>query len=272
LKVLGIITEYNPFHNGHEYHIEKAKEITKADAVIVLMSGSFTQSGNIAICDKFTRAKIAIAHGADVVLELPYIYANSSAESFASNAINLLHQLNVVDFICFGSETSDITILNNISHKILQNESNIWKKIQNYLKDGISFAKARELALTHFLTLEEITTISSSNNILGLEYINQLQRLHSPIIPFLIQRSDTHNHNYTSATHIREMLNCKKLDKIQDYVPNDTFNLLQEKKWLNNKALFPLLKYKIMCISTKELQNIAEISEDYNDKHVPDID
>lgn len=140
------------------------------------------------------------------------------------------------------------------------------EKDTKLLKRWGFFRKARELALTHFLTLKEIAIISSSNNILGLEYINQLQRLNSTITPFLIQRSDTHDPNYTSATHIRELLNNKNLDSIPNYVPNDTFRLLQEETYLNNESLFPLLKYKIMCLSTKELQNIAEISEGFENR------
>ena len=102
MKVLGIIAEYNPFHNGHKYHIEEAKKQTKSDYVIVVMSGNFTQSGNIAIYDKFTRANFATEYGVDLVIELPTIYATSSAESFAFGAVSLLNSLGIVNYICFG--------------------------------------------------------------------------------------------------------------------------------------------------------------------------
>ena len=129
MSTVGLITEYNPFHNGHVYHINKAKEITNSDGVIVVMSGSFTQSGNIAIYDKFKRANVAINSGADLVIELPTIYANSSANYFAFGAINLLNKLNIVDAICFGSENDNIDTLINIAQFLILNDSKIQSEI-----------------------------------------------------------------------------------------------------------------------------------------------
>ena len=121
MKTVGIIAEYNPFHNGHKYQIQKAKELTGADTVIVIMSGSFTQQGNIAVVDKFKRAEMAIKSGADLVIELPTIYAVSSAEMFAYGAVSILDKLNIVDYLVFGIECYDIDILDSIATKLVSN-------------------------------------------------------------------------------------------------------------------------------------------------------
>ena len=121
MKIVGIIAEFNPFHNGHKYLIEKAKEITRADLAICIMSGSFTQAGNLAIQSKFDRAKSAIENGFDVVIELPAIYATSSSEYFAFGAVNILNSLGCVDYLCFGSETGNTDSLISIAKKLLDN-------------------------------------------------------------------------------------------------------------------------------------------------------
>ena len=166
MKIVGIIAEFNPMHNGHQYLIKKAKELTGADYAICLMSGNFTQAGNIALTNKFNRASTAIKNGFDAVIELPTIYATASAEFFAYGAVNILNSLNCIDYLCFGSETGNVDILINIAHKLIKNEENIWESITISLKEGISFAKAREYAISKFLTQSEVEISSSSNNIL----------------------------------------------------------------------------------------------------------
>ena len=147
MKTVGIIAEYNPFHNGHKYQIEKAKEITGADTVIVIMSGCFTQQGNIAIVDKFQRAEIAIKNGADLVIELPAIFATCSAEMFAYGAVNILDKLNTIDYLVFGTECDNIDVLNNIANQLISNKNIIDASIKNKLKNGISYAVARDNTL-----------------------------------------------------------------------------------------------------------------------------
>ena len=117
MKIVGIIAEFNPMHNGHQYLIKKAKELTGADYAICLMSGNFTQAGNIALTNKFNRASTAIKNGFDAVIELPTIYATASAEFFAYGAVNILNSLNCIDYLCFGSETGNVDILINIENK-----------------------------------------------------------------------------------------------------------------------------------------------------------
>ena len=125
MKTVGIIAEYNPFHNGHKYQIEKAKEMTGADTVIVIMSGSFTQQGNIAAVNKFKRAEMAIKSGADLIIELPTIFSTSSAEMFAYGAVNILDKLNTLDYLVFGTECNNIDVLNSIVDKLITNKTAI---------------------------------------------------------------------------------------------------------------------------------------------------
>lgn len=275
MKVLGIIAEYNPFHNGHKYHIEQAKKITNSDYVIAIMSGNFTQTGNVSIYDKFTRAKLATEYGVDLVIELPTIYANSSAESFAFGAISLLDDLNIVDYVCFGAETDNIEVLKNIS-KIINNKNNdITLKIKEILKNGVSYPVARENALKDYLNDDEISILNKSNNILGIEYLKALDRLNSSITPICIKRESSDfnevilnekSDRFTSATSIRNMINQNKIDLVEKYVPALTYTTILNKDALFNDKLYKILKYKIITSTTDRLKDISEVTEGLENK------
>lgn len=142
MKVLGIIAEYNPFHNGHLYHLKKAKEIIKPDYTIVIMSGSFTEQGNIATYDKFTRSTLTILEGVDLVIELPTIYATSSSENFAYGAIKILNDLKIVTHIAFGSECENIETLKSIAQKTLKHNEQIIKSTKQEMKRRYIFYKS----------------------------------------------------------------------------------------------------------------------------------
>lgn len=285
MKVVGIIAEYNPIHNGHIYHIQKAKEITNSDFCIVIMSGNFTQTGNIAIYDKFTRAKLAIANGADLVIELPTIYANSSAEHFAFGAINILNKLNIVDSICFGSECDNINLIHYICDILIEKENNIWKDINLILKTGISFATAREKILSEYLSSEQISILNKPNNILGIEYIKNIKRLKSKITPFLIQRETSEfneyilnrnvnkksNNNFTSATSIRESIKHHNISILKKYVPTNTYDTIKSTKPIFNDDLYNLLKYKIITTTSEQLKEIFEVTEGLENKILKEI-
>ena len=235
MKVLGIIAEYNPMHTGHIYHISKAKEITGCDTVIVIMSGSFTQQGNIAIINKFERAKQAIQNGVDLVIEIPSAFASSDAGNFAYKSVSILNDLNV-DAICFGAETDNIDRLKLISETLIYKDKEIWNEIKNELKKGISFAKARNNSLNKFLNEDDINIILSPNNILALEYLKTLKVLNSNIIPFAIHRESNFNSHilencYTSSTSIRKALENKcNLNDIQKYIPENISKYLKNNK------------------------------------------
>lgn len=271
MKVLGIIAEYNPMHTGHIYHISKAKEITGCDTVIVIMSGSFTQQGNIAIINKFERAKQAIQNGVDLVIEIPSAFASSDAGNFAYKSVSILNDLNV-NAICFGAETDNIERLKLISETLIYKDKEIWIEIKNELKKGISFAKARNNSLKKFLNEDDINIILSPNNILALEYLKTLKVLNSNIIPFAIYRESNFNSHmlencYTSSTSIRKALENKcNLNDIQKYISENVSKYLKNNKIIFNNDFFEILKYKIISMNENDLKEINGVSEGIENK------
>ncbi len=271
MKVLGIIAEYNPMHTGHIYHISKAKEITGCDTVIVIMSGSFTQQGNIAIINKFERAKQAIQNGVDLVIEIPSAFSSSDAGNFAYKSVSILNDLNV-DAICFGAETDNIERLKLISETLIYKDKEIWIEIKNELKKGISFAKARNNSLNKFLNEDDINIILSPNNILALEYLKTLKVLNSNIIPFAIHRESNFNSHIlenccTSSTSIRKALENKcNLNDIQKYIPENVSKYLKNNKIIFNNDFFEILKYKIISMNENDLKEINGVSEGIENK------
>ena len=176
--VLGIIAEYNPFHNGHLYHILKSKELTKDDYVIVLIGGNFTQRGEGSIVDKWTKAEMAIAGGADLVIELPSLYSVSSAENFADGAVKILNSLKVVDHLSFGAECQELNKLNIIANVLYEEPKDFKAFLNDELSKGISFPKARENAILSYLQdFSYKNILSEPNNILGIEYLKALKIL-----------------------------------------------------------------------------------------------
>ena len=167
--IVGLITEYNPFHNGHVYHILESKKITKSQHVIAVMSGNFVQRGEPAIFNKYIRTRAALLNGVDIVIELPVLYACASADIFAFGAVDILDKTGIVDSLCFGSEDADINRL-YLAAKILSNETYEFKNfIKNEMLKGISYPQARLNALST-LTGEDMSYLSSPNNILSVEY------------------------------------------------------------------------------------------------------
>ena len=226
-KVLGIVAEYNPFHNGHLYHIEQSKKITGANYTVAIMSGNFTQRGSTSLIDKWSKAEIAIQSGIDLVIELPVLYSISSAENFAEGAIKILESLKVVDYISFGAETEDIQILNKFA-EVLCNEPKEYKTLLAHeLKKGISFPKARENALLMYLNdiRKYANVLSSPNNILGIEYLKALRKFKSKVQPVSIPRYEAGYHdldfsgNIASSTAIRNMIKNNGFNALPSLVP-----------------------------------------------------
>ncbi len=203
LKINGIIAEYNPFHSGHKYQLEESLRLTGAYHTVVVMSGNFVQRGAPALLDKYARAEAALRCGADLVLELPVLYAAASAEYFAAGAVALLDSLGAVTHLCFGSECGDIGQLCRIAHAFSEEPEDYRAALKSFLKEGDSYpgARARALALTRPSDLpenwEEI--LSSPNNILGIEYIRALQRLGSQIQPVTVKRLGAGYHDSLRA-------------------------------------------------------------------------
>ena len=268
MKVVGIIAEFNPFHNGHKYLIQEAKKKANADFVVVLMSGSFTQNGNVAIYDKFKRAKAAIENGVDLVIELPTFYSISSGEYFATGAIDLLNKLNIIDYVFFGSESGDINDISDIANVELINKEQILKLTKEEMKKGITYAKAHENALKSYLTPPQIKELQKPNNILAIEYLKALKKTNSKIIPYTVKRkgnsiSDTNiekEENFTSATSIRQYIMLKKdLKILEKYVPDDMYEIMLTQKPLLNDDIYNIIKFSILN-NMKNIQNLQSIN------------
>lgn len=278
MKVVGIIAEYNPFHNGHQHHILEARKQTGADYVIVVMSGNFVQRGAPSIINKYSRAKAALESGADLVFELPVIYSTASAQYFSLGAISLLDKLGLVDYVCFGSESGDIESLTYIAKYLHNNSYEYNKDINNLMKNGITFPEARQIAIKNNNNTIDDNVISSPNNILGIEYIKAILELNSNIIPVSISRIESAYHepnlnlnknigSISSATGVRKAIaSSSNIDIIRQHVPNTSFNIIKNEY---NKT-FPiyqndfsqLLKYKLLQESKESLTQYVDVSSD----------
>ena len=221
MNVTGIIAEYNPFHNGHLYQLEKARNDTNADYLIVVMSGDFVQRGELAVLDKYTRASMALNSGVNLVVELPVNYAVSSAESFAAGALKVLDYIKA-DSIAFGSESGNIERLSKLAHILCDNEDTLYKEISKYTANGISYAAARQKVVEKLTDKDTAAMLTSSNNILAVEYLKAIIKNNYAIKPYTIKRQgDSYNDTdirseYASATALRGNL---KADNISKYIP-----------------------------------------------------
>ncbi len=221
MKAVGLVTEYNPFHNGHLYHLNKAMELTGADISVAVMSGDFVQRGEPAVLDKYTRTSMALNSGVNLVVELPVNYAVSSAESFAAGALKILDYIKA-DSIAFGSESGDIERLSKLAHILCDNEDTLYKEISKYTANGISYAAARQKVVEKLTDKDTAAMLTSSNNILAVEYLKAIIKNNYAIKPYTVQRQgDSYNDTdirseYASATALRENL---KADNISEYIP-----------------------------------------------------
>lgn len=221
MKAVGLVTEYNPFHNGHLYHLNKAMELTGADISVAVMSGDFVQRGEPAVLDKYVRASMALNSGVNLVVELPVNYAVSSAESFAVGALKVLDYIKA-DSIAFGSESGDIERLSKLAHILCDNEDALYKEISKYTANGISYAAARQKTVEKLTDKDTAAMLTSSNNILAVEYLKAIIKNNYAIKPYTVQRQgDAYNDtdirsDYASATALRGNL---KADNISKYIP-----------------------------------------------------
>ncbi|MDO5382578.1 MAG: nucleotidyltransferase [Eubacteriales bacterium] len=240
MKAVGLITEYNPMHNGHLYHISEAKKISGADLTIAVMSGNYVQRGEPSIIDKYSKTKIAMESGIDLVIELPAVYSLLSAEGFAKGAVGICNHL-YVDSIVFGSESGDINQLDCIA-SLLVNESEEFKEIvRKYSSQGESYASSRQLAVKSILGEQYSSLLSDSNNILGIEYLKAVKTLKYDIKTYTIKREGSEYNdeninkcNYSSATSIRNIILNPQytheniVNTIKNNVPNSLLNYINE--------------------------------------------
>ena len=232
--ILAVISEYNPFHNGHVKHLAYSKQLTKAEFSIAIISGNFVQRGEPSIVDKWTKAEMALKAGFDIVIELPTLYAISSAENFAEGAIKILNSLGIVDFLSFGSELGEISPLNDLANILYKEPKELSLLINQHVKTGVSFPRAREMALMQYFSghPKYKQALTNPNNILGIEYLKALKKYKSPIKPITIKREYSDHNSITikkgiaSSSTIRMMLQKKK--NIHTVVPFETYELLEK--------------------------------------------
>lgn len=275
--MLGIITEYNPFHNGHKLHIEKSKLKTNSQHCIVVMSGNFVQRGEPAILDKYTRTKMALLNGADLVIELPIIYSTASAELFSLGAVDILQKTRIVNKMCFGSETGNLDDFFNIAN-ILVDEPICYKQsLQKNLKKGLSYPNARMLALSEILDNNtNLDFLKEPNNILSLEYLKALKFLNNTNIQVhTIKREQAHFHSETisqtssiaSATAIRkEFFNTSSFNNLINIMPSNCIDLINLNNLNNLNNYTQVLSFLLRSLNPSDLSKIADITEGLENK------
>lgn len=286
MTIAAIIAEYNPFHNGHEYMIQKVKEETGADYVITVMSGDFTQRGIPGIADKHTRAKMAVSCGADAVFELPVRFATASAELFATGAVALFSALSCVDYLCFGSEYGKLSDFAKATELLLNEPEDFQHSIQKNLRDGLSYPKAFALAVKESAATPDIVPelLEKPNNLLGLEYMKALKKLASAIKPHTITRTGTGYHDehaafsddsgtlIASASAIRSALSKEEgcIAAAQPLLPAESYRIFAESYGVTapvNLDDFSLLLSTRIAAETKEsLATFLDIPKELADR------
>ncbi|MFQ3545857.1 nucleotidyltransferase [Halobacillus rhizosphaerae] len=273
MKACGVIVEYNPFHNGHRYHLEQSRQVSEADCMIAVMSGNFLQRGEPAIIDKWHRAEAALHSGADLVLELPCIYAVEHSDYFSKGAVNILAETGV-DSICFGSEHGSIDDFIEANEIYNAKAPAYHDTVRQYLNRGYSFPEASRLGYKSIGLTEGKMDLSMPNNILGYSYVKQILNLSRLVQPLTIQRTSNQFHEETirgsiaSATSIRKelLLQSSLTDDISSAIPSITQDKLIQykekmKMWHSWEDYFQLLQYKILTLKEADLRAIHGVDE-----------
>ncbi|CAG9619825.1 nucleotidyltransferase [Sutcliffiella rhizosphaerae] len=275
MQSLGVIVEYNPFHNGHLFHLEQSKHTTDPDVVIAVMSGQFLQRGEPALVSKWTRTKMALTNGVDIVVELPYAFATQKAEVFANGSISILSALKCTN-VCFGSEQGNIGDFERTTI-IMEEQKPLYDLlVKEFINKGYSFPKASSLAFQQLMDgRENVLDLTKPNNILGYHYVKSIREQKSEISAFTIGRTNAGYHDpefndspIASATSIRKHLfdHDGDIEKVQRFVPKPTYELLnryikQTGSFHQWEDYFSLLKFRILCSTSSELSEIYEVEE-----------
>lgn len=270
MSCVGIIVEFNPFHNGHLYLLEKAKEITGADHIVAVMSGNYVQRGTPAIINKYSRTQICLENGIDLVIELPVHYATASAEFFAAGAIALLDSLGIVNHLVFGSECGNMEILSDIAAVLAEEPITFKTRLKENLKQGLPFPKARSKALQEYFTSYDSQNISdvlsSPNNILAIEYLKILKKRKSLIIPHCIARKGAGYHDsslhdeFISATAVRNhIIGGNDPQQLFKFIPESAFTILLDN--LKNFKPHELKDYSLLLGKSLLQKDAYELSK-----------
>ncbi len=267
MKTYGIICEYNPFHNGHIYQIEETKRLTGADHIVAIMSGNYVQRGDVAIMDKFTRARIAVEHGVDLVVEMPVQYSLSSAEFFARCGVMMLKSLRCVDGIAFGSECGDIEELKRCAEAVLAVSTK--ENLEPLLKQGMSYPEAvRQLVAYSYgpLTAE---LLDSPNNTLAIEYLKAIKALGIDDMDAVTIKRKGADHDgepvdgIASASYIRQLIDDE--EDFSQYVPKETVDAIKEYDEKGNLCWFDNLEraimYRMRTISLPDLKATSGVGQ-----------
>lgn len=255
MKILGLIVEYNPFHNGHIYHIQKAQSLDQFDYTIAIMSSSFVQRGEPAIIDKWKRSQIAIEYGIDLVIELPFVYACQSADYFAKGAIELLAKIGVTD-ICFGSENGEISTFIEIAQTLFEHQESYDDYVQQAMKKGLRYADACNQALQKIMHKE----VKTPNDLLGLSYVKEIIAHQYSITPHCFLRTNTYHgldlKHIASASAIRYAIKNQ-----QDFSHTLPYENLYKDELYFMEYFFPYLRYQIYTSTPEELKNYHMVDE-----------
>jgi predicted nucleotidyltransferase len=273
MRATGIVVEYNPFHNGHLYHLQKSRENTNADVVIAVMSGSFLQRGEPALLPKWERTKMAIHAGVDILLELPYAFSTQKAEIFAQGSIEILSAIGC-DAFCFGSEDGNVSRFSNTHELIYTHQENYQLAIRSGMKAGLSYPQALSEAFHTLHPDQECVDLTSPNNILGYHYIEANRHLDSPMEEWTVKRESSGYHDtefssetIASATSIRKaLLNPDTPLNTQSVMPSFTYDRIESYKKNYNKLhewenYWPTLKYQLLLESDEMLATYYEVEE-----------
>ena len=256
MKICGIVAEYNPFHNGHKYHIEKTKELYGATHIVAVMSGNFTQRGDIAVMDKFRRAETALKNGVDLVIELPVPFALGSAEQFATGSVSLLNSLGCVDMISFGSECGDLSLLEETAGAVLFAQQN--ENFFRYMKNGDPYPVALQKTIEQYYEEEIIDALAEPNNTLAVEYLKALGECGSSIKPVTIKRfgaghdSSSTTENNASASMIRKLILSGQ--EVSSYVPE-----LPETDFADIRRLETAILAKLRTMTPSEIEKAPNV-------------
>lgn len=280
MPIVGVVAEYNPFHNGHLYHLRQAQKLTSAQATVCVMSGNFVQRGEPAIIDKWARTEMALKGGADLVFELPFCFATRSAYNFARGAIQLLERTGVITHICFGADTDDLSLLQDIADILRLEPPEFRSRLKGFLSEGNSYPVARARAIAGYLgerrpgiNLESLLhTLRGSNNILAIEYLRVLREENSSMLPVLIPRygssyHDTHPGTYASASAIRLHLHEHDwLPQVLSSLPTSSLEILQREfaRGRGPAGIDPMATTLLAILrrtSTTHLAEIHDVSE-----------
>ncbi|WP_332689995.1 nucleotidyltransferase [Halalkalibacter lacteus] len=272
MKAVGIVVEYNPFHNGHHFQVKKARQLTNADVVIAIMSASFLQRGEPAIVSKWYRTQMALACGVDLVIELPYIYSTQKAESFANGAISLLAEMDV-DFINFGSESGKVQDFEYLLTFMNKNKRTFDQLVKENMKLGYSYPRATSVAFTQLNPDSDTLSLTQPNNILGFHYMKAIQEQGHSIHATTTLRRQAHYHDQeisegsiASATSIRQAIQEDRIPEIKHVMPEESFQLLISYKQSYNllhtwEDYYDLLQYKVLSTPVNHLRMIYECEE-----------